>query len=115
MSIPSQKKIFSFYPFSVCKLIARGLQHCNNFLCLNETKKIITNQNFSYKTDISDVGMIMMQTGMVKQSVDYTSSIKALDGTKNQITLTHKPNRKLSEKRKKLLKSNFLFLGSTYF
>lgn len=37
-------------------------------------------------TDISDVGMIMMQTGMVKQSVDYTSSIKALDGTnKNEI------------------------------
>ena len=30
---------------------------------------------------ISDVGMIMMQTGMVKQSVDYTSSFKALDGT----------------------------------
>lgn len=29
----------------------------------------------------SDVGMMMMQSGMVKQSVDYTSSIKALDGT----------------------------------
>jgi hypothetical protein len=29
----------------------------------------------------SDVGMIFLQTGMVKQSVDYSASIKALDGT----------------------------------
>jgi hypothetical protein len=29
----------------------------------------------------SDVGMMMMQSGMVKQSVDYTTSVKALDGT----------------------------------
>jgi hypothetical protein len=27
------------------------------------------------------VGMMMMQSGMVKQSVDYTTSVKALDGT----------------------------------
>lgn len=32
--------------------------------------------------DITDVGMMMMQSGMVKQSVDFTSSIKAFDGTK---------------------------------
>lgn len=37
---------------------------------------------FIYWLGFSDVGMMMMQSGMVKQSVDFTSSIKAFDGTK---------------------------------
>jgi hypothetical protein len=42
--------------------------------------------------------MIMMQTGMVKQSVDYTASIKALDGTIIKFTTSKKNSAKFEKK-----------------
>lgn len=56
----------------------------------------------------------MMQTGMVKQSVDYTTSIKALDGTKINYPNLTKIERKIRDKIK-LLKSNSYFWAAHIF
>lgn len=64
----------------------------NNSFCLFQNIIITFLHSILYWLGFSDVGMMMMQSGMVKQSVDFTSSVKAFDGTIIEKCLTYFAN-----------------------